>query len=132
MIEISYKLVDTLTGENIFTNTVPGRLIKEDRYSDAVPAANIVYDPLDLPTEAEVLDELTNEKISEVAQSVLKNFQSLEVAYYNEGQQLQKRRNIDKAIEKYVDAVYDEKLKGISTPISQKSLEIIEDLLQDK
>ncbi len=119
IIEISYKLVDTMTGENIFTNTIPGRLVKEDKYSDAVPAANIAYKPLELPTEVEVLDELTNQKISEVAQSVLKGFQSLEVAYFNEGQQQQKRRNIDKAIEKYIDAVYDEKLKGISTPISR-------------
>ena len=132
IIEISYKLVDTMTGENIFTNTIPGRLVKEDKYSDAVPAANIAYDPLELPTEVEVLDELTNQKISEVAQSVLKSFQSLEVAYFSEGQQQQKRRNIDKAIEKYTDAIYDEKSKGISTPISQKSLETIEDLIQDK
>jgi hypothetical protein len=132
IIEISYKLVDTMTGENISTSTVPGLLIKEDRYSDAVPAANIAYDPLQLPTEIEVLDELTNQKISEVAQIVLKNFQSLEVAYFNEAQQHQKRRNIEKAIEKYIDAVYDEKLKGISTPISQKSLETIESLMEDK
>ncbi|MBN1662099.1 MAG: hypothetical protein JW943_00720 [Deltaproteobacteria bacterium] len=132
IIEISYKLVDTMTGENIFTNTIPGRLIREDKYSDAVPAANIAYDPLELPTEIEVLDELTNQKISEVAQSVVKNFQSLEVAYFNEAQQQQKRRSIDQAIEKYMDAVYDEKLKGIATPITSKSLESIEMLIQDK
>lgn len=131
IIEISYKLVDSRTGENIFTNTIPGRLIKEDRYSDAVPAAKIAYDPLELPTEIEVLDELTNQKIFEVAQSVLNNFQSLEVDYFNEGQQQQKRRNINQAIEKYIDAVFDEKLKGISTPISQRSLEIIENLIQN-
>lgn len=132
MIEISYKLVDTLTGENVFTNTISGRLIKEDKYQDGVPIANIAHDPLELPTEAEVLDELTNDKISEMGQSVLKNYQSLEVEYFNSGQQQQKRRNIDLAVERYTDAVYDEKLKGISTPISQKSLEYIDKLIQDK
>jgi hypothetical protein len=80
----------------------------------------------------EVLDELTNEKISEMGQSVLKHYQSLEVEYFNQGQQQQKRRNIDQAVERYTDAVYDEKLKGISTPITQKSMEFIDKLVQDK
>jgi len=131
MIEVSYKLVDTSTGENIVTNTVSGKLIKEDKYQDGVPVANITFDPLELPTDDEVLDELTNAKVSEMGQSVLKNYQSLEVAYFNEAQQQQKRRNIEQAVEKYIDAVYDEKLKGISTPVSQKSLESIDKLIQD-
>lgn len=131
MLEVSYKLVDTSTGENIFTNTVSGKLVKEDAYQDGVPVANIVHDPLELPTEEEVLDDLTNGKVSEMGQSVLKNYQSLEVAYFNEAQQLQKRRNIEQAVEKYIDAIYDEKLKGISTPISQQCLESIDQLIQN-
>jgi len=133
LLEISYKLVDTSTGENVYTNTIPGKLIKEDKYQDAVPAANISSDPLELPSELEVLDELTNEKISEMGQSVLKQFQSLEVEYFNQAEQQRvKRRNIDLAIEKYTDAIFDEKLKGISTPISQKSLEMIDKLIQGR
>ena len=130
MLEVSYKLVDTSTGENIVTNTVSGKLVKKDKYQDGVPVANIAHDPLELPTDDEVLDELTNAKVSEMGQSVLKNYQSLEVAYFNEAQQQQKRRNIEQAVEKYIDAVYDEKLKGISTPVSQKSLESIDKLIQ--
>jgi tetratricopeptide (TPR) repeat protein len=133
LIEISYKLVDTSTGENIYANTIPGRLIKEDKYQDAVAAANIPHDPLELPSETEVLDELTNEKISEMGQSVLKQFQSLEVEYFNQAEQQRlKRRNVDLAIEKYTDAMFDEKLKGISTPISQKSQELIDKLIQNR
>ncbi|MEK7827930.1 MAG: CsgG/HfaB family protein, partial [Thermodesulfobacteriota bacterium] len=131
MLEVSYKLVDTSTGENVVTNTVSGKLLKEDKYQDGVPVANIVHDPLELPTDDEVLDELTNAKVSEMGQSVLKNYQSLEVAYFNEAQQQQKRRNIEQAVEKYIDAIYDEKMKGISTPVSQKSLESIDKLIQD-
>jgi tetratricopeptide (TPR) repeat protein len=131
MLEVSYKLVDTSTGENIFTNTVSGKLVKEDNYQDGVPVANIAFDPLELPTEDEVLDDLTNGKVSEMGQSVLKNYQSLEVAYFNEAQQLQKRRNIEQAVEKYIDAIYDEKLKGISTPVSQQCLESIEQLIKN-
>lgn len=131
LIEISYKLVDTSTGENIFSNTIAGRLVKEDKYQDAVPAASIPHDPLELPTELEVLDELTNQKISEMGQSVLKQFQSLEVEYFNQGEtQRLKRRNNELAIERYVDAIFDEKLKGISTPITSKSWELIDKLIQ--
>ena len=132
LIEISYKLVDTSTGENVFTNTISGRLVKEDKYQDAVPAANIPHDPLELPTELEVLDELANAKITEMGQSVLKNYQSLEVEYFNQAQQLQRRRSIEQAIEKYIDAVYDERSKGISTPITKKSNELIDSLIREK
>jgi len=98
-----------------------------------VAAANIPHDPLELPTEMEVLDELTNEKISEMGQSVLKQFQSLEVEYFNQGEQQRlKRRNYDLAIERYTDAIFDEKTKSISTPISQKSMEFIDKLIQNK
>ena len=80
LLEISFKLVDTQTGENIFADTVSGKLIKEDKYQDGVPIANIIQDPLELPTEAEVLDEITNAKVSEMGSGILKHFQSLEVA----------------------------------------------------
>ncbi len=133
MIEISYKLVDTTTGENVFTNTVSGKAIKEDKYQDGVPLAEIANDPLELPSELEVLDELTNAKVSEVGQNVLKHYQSLETEYFNQARQEQeKRRNYDQAIEKYTDAIFDEKLKGVATVISQKSQENIEKLLQNK
>lgn len=132
LMEISYKLIDTATGENIFTNSVSGKLIKEDKFQDALPAANIPDDPLEIPTEAEVLDQLTNEKISEMGQSVLKNYQSLEVEYFNQAEQQLKRRNYELAVERYMDAVYDEKSKGISTPISLKAQEMIEKIIADK
>ncbi len=132
MIEISYKLVDTTTGENIYTNAIGDKAIRTDAYQDGVALANIPDDPLALPTEAEVLDELTNSKVSEVGQSVLKQYQSLEVEYFNQGQQQEKRRNFEFALEKYTDAVFDEKLKGITTPISQKSQELINVMIKDK
>lgn len=132
IMEISYKLVDTLTGENVFTNTLSGKLVVEDKYQDALPAANIPNDPLELPTEVEVLDDLTNSKILEMAQGVLKYYQSLEMVYYNQALQLLKRQNTDEAVEKFVDAIYDEKLKGISTPISANSADQIDQLIREK
>jgi len=130
-IESSYKLVDARTGENLFTNTVSGRLAKEDKYQDAVPLANIPLDPLEIQTESDVLDELTNQKVSEMGQSVLKKFQNLEVEYYNQALLQVKRRNHDEAVERYMDAVFDEQMKGISTPVSKNSKESINRLIRD-
>jgi hypothetical protein len=88
---------------------------------------------LELPTESEVLDELTSEKVSEMGKKVLERYQSLEVEYFNEGEQQRiKRRNPDFAVERYTDAIFDEKSKGISTPITQKALEMIDKLIQNR
>lgn len=130
-IEVSYKLVDARTGENLFTNTVAGRLSKEDKYQDAVPLAGINGDPLELPTETDVLDELTNAKVSEIGQSVLRHFSSLEVEYNNQALLQIKRRNRDEAVERFMDAIFDENMKGISTPVSQSAKEMIDKLTED-
>ncbi len=130
-IEIAYKLVNTMTGENIFTNTISGKLSKKDDYHHGLPAANIKQDPLELPTEVEVLDDLTNQKVSDVGLSALKHFQSLELVYFNEGERQFKRRKYEEAIERYTDAIFDEKIKGISSPISKKSSEMIARLSQN-
>ena len=130
-VEIAYKLVETITGENIFADTVSGKLGKQDSYHHGLPAANIKEDPLELPTELEVLDTLTNQKVSEVSLSILRHFQSLELVYFNEGEKQLKRRRYEDAIEWYTDAIFDERLKGIASPISQKSAEMIATLTQD-
>jgi len=124
-IEISYKLVDTATGENIFSTTVSGRLVKEDQYQDAVPAANIPNDPLELPTELEVLDELTNQKYRKWGKVSSSNSKLGSGVLQSSGSAEVKTENHELAIEKYVDAIFDEKLKSISTPISAKSWEIL-------
>jgi tetratricopeptide (TPR) repeat protein len=130
-VEIAYKLVETMTGENIFADTVSGKLGKQDDYHHGIPAANIKEDPLELPAELEVLDTLTNQKVSEVSLSILKHFQSLELVYFNEGEKQLKRRRYEDAIEGYTDAIYDERLKGVASPISKKSAEMIATLTQD-
>ena len=75
---------------------------------------------------------MTSLKMIEVGQSVLKQYQSLEVEYYKQGQLQEKRRNFELAVEKYTDAIFDEGLKGAATLITQKSQETINKLAQDK
>jgi len=124
-IEIAYKLVETRTGETIFTNTIAGKLIEQDAYHHGLPAANIKEDPLELPAEIEVIDALTNKKVAEVGISVLEHFQSLEEVYFNEAERQFKRRNHEEAIERYTDTIFVENLKGKSGQLSLKSSEMI-------
>lgn len=130
-LETSYKLIDTRSGENLFANTVSGKLAKESKYQDGVPLANIPHIQLEIPTELDVLDELTNAKVTEMGQSILKHFQNLEIEYFNAGQQQNKRRNGEEAVERFTDAIFDESLKSIKTPVTRNSLEMIEALTSD-
>jgi len=131
-LEISYRMINILTGENTFSNTASGKKEAEDSYNDGIPSgAEIAYDPLEIPDELEILNDLTNSKVAEMGLSILKHFESLQVVYFNEAEQLAKRRKFEEAIEKYMDAVYDEKLKRISSPISEKSAENIQQLILD-
>jgi len=63
------------------------------QYQDAYPL-RIFLMILWIQTESEVLGELNDQKISEMGQSVLKHFQSLEIEYINQGQQHQKNRRL--------------------------------------
>ncbi len=130
-LETSYKLIDTRSGENLFANTVSGKLAKESKYQDGVPMANIPHKALEIPTELDVLDELTNLKVTEMGQSILKHFQNLEIEYFNTGQQQNKRRNSEDAVERFTDAIFDEGLKSIKTPVTSNSREMIEALTAD-
>lgn len=130
-LETSYKLIDTRSGENLFANTVSGKLARESKYQDGVPMANIPHKALEIPTELDVLDELTNLKVTEMGQSILKHFQNLEIEYFNAGQQQNKRRNAEDAVERFTDAIFDESLKSIKTPVTQNSREMIEALTAD-
>jgi len=132
MIDIAYKLVDNGTSENIFTKTIAGKSIKDGKYQDEVAMAEIPIPgiPLEIPSEMEVLDELTKQKLAEVGQSVLAQYQNLETKYYNDALDQEKRRDFIEAVERYTDAIFDEKLKNKPTSISQKAQTSIEKLIQ--
>jgi hypothetical protein len=84
-----------------------------------------------LPTESQLLEQVTAEVVRDLALVVLKPFQSLQTTYFDEGEILRQRRRHEQAIEKYVDAIYDERTKGIESPISKKSMEVIDQLISE-
>ena len=54
-IEISYRIVDVSTGQNVSVDTIRSRLVKEDEGNDGVKDANVPYDPLEIATDTEML-----------------------------------------------------------------------------
>ena len=125
-----YKIINAKRGEIIATDTIKRNMEVTDEWNDGIPEANIVYNPQELPTESELLERVTAEVVRDLALVVLKPFQSLQSNYFDEGEVLRERRRYEEAIEKYIDAIYDERLKGIESPISKKSMEVIDQLIR--
>ncbi len=130
-VHVYYKIIDGKKGEIIATDTIKRNTEVTDEWNDGIPEANIPYNPLELPTESELLERVTAEVVRDLALVVLKPFQSLQTNYFDEAEMLRQRRRYEEAIEKYMDAIYDERIKGIESPISKKSMEVVDQLFSE-
>jgi tetratricopeptide (TPR) repeat protein len=130
-VHIYYKIIDAKKGEIIATDTLKRNVEVTDEWNDGIPEANIPFNPLELPTESQILEQVTAEVVRDLALVVLKPFQSLQTTYFEEGEILKQRRRYEEAIEKYIDSIYDERIKGIESPISKKSMEVIDQLISE-
>jgi hypothetical protein len=131
LLDVSWRLVDAATGEDILADAVKGRLAREDKDRDSAPEANLSRAPLPLPAEAEVPAELTGEKATEMCNRVLNHFRGLEADSFHAGERFRERFMFDEAVEKYVDALCDARLKGAAAEAERQSLERIEALLEE-
>ena len=130
-VHIYYKIIDAEKGEIIAADTLKRTAEVTDEWNDGIPEANIPYNPLELPTESQLLEQVTTEVVRDLALVVLKPFQSLQTTYFDEGEILKQRRRYEEAIEKYIDSIYVERIKGIESPISKKSMEVIDQLISE-
>lgn len=130
-VHVYYKIIDAKKGEIIATDTIKRNVEVTDEWNDGIAEANIPYNPLELPTESELLEKVTAEVVRDLALVVLKPFQSLQTTYFDEAEVLRQRRRYEDAIEKYVDAIFDERTKGIESPISKKSMEVVDQLVSE-
>jgi tetratricopeptide (TPR) repeat protein len=128
---VYYKILDAKQGEIVATDTLKRSIEVSDEWNDGIPEANIPFNPLELPTESELLEKVTAEVVRDLALVVLKPFQSLQTTYYEEAENLRQRRYYDQAVEMYLNAMYDERIKGIESPISKKSMEIVDKLISE-
>ena len=123
-VQISFRIVDVSTGENIQVKTIERKTVVEDVGSAGVPEADVKFDPVEIPSDTELLQGMTGEVVAELGQEALRPLQNLEKTYFEQGEQHLRRRDSLMAAENFVDTIFDEKLKMIqASPVSQMSAE---------
>lgn len=130
--QLSFRIVDVKTGENIQVKTIERKEIAEDDTSTGLPEAKIEFDPLEILTDTELLQKITSEVVAEMGQEVLRPLRDLEQSYYQEGEKLARRRESFEAVEQYVNAIFDERLKRIQhSPLSKQCFVQIESIMKN-
>jgi tetratricopeptide (TPR) repeat protein len=120
-IRVSYRLIDVEGGEVIATRNIQKVKEVSDDFSEGIPQANIPYDPLSNPADTELLDQVTQEIVTELGKQVLGYFSSPQTLYMRTGESLAKKREYEKAVEKYIDAITLEEMKNISGALTTRA-----------
>ena len=122
--QLSFRIVDVRTGENIQVRTIERKEVAEDETSAGLPEAKVKFDPLEIPTDTELLQRMTDEVVAELGREALRPLQNLEQEYFQGGENFLRRRDNLQAAESFVNAVFNENLKRIQgSPLSQKATE---------
>jgi tetratricopeptide (TPR) repeat protein len=131
-VQLSFRIVDVRTGENIQVRTVERKETEQDTTSAGLPEANVQFDPLEIPTDTELLQKMTGDVVAELGREALRPLQNLEQTYFNDGEKLIRRRDKLGAAESFVNAVFDERLKRIQgSPLTQKAMENLDKIFRD-
>ena len=131
-VTVSFRIVDVDTGENILVDTIPRTKIAKDETSAGVQIAGIKYDPLEISTDTQLLQDLTEEVVAELGREGLKPLKNLEKTYFEMGEMSLNRRNIFLAAEHFTDAIFDEKVKMIKDSLlTKQALKHLETIFRD-
>jgi tetratricopeptide (TPR) repeat protein len=131
-VQLSFRIVDVRTGENIQVRTIQSKKTVEDQTSAGLSEAKVEFDPLNIPTDTELLQKMTDEVVSELGREALRPLSNLEKTYFREGENLIRRRDSLEAAENFVNAIFSERLKQIQgSPMTQKALETLVDIFQN-
>jgi len=131
-VRISYRLIDVEGGEVIATKNLQKVKEVSDDFSEGIALANIPYDPLQIPADSELLDQVIQEIVADLGKQVLDYFSSPQTLYVRTAEGLAKKREYEKAVEKYVDVMTLEEMKNITGPLSTRAtreIEQVQDLL---
>jgi tetratricopeptide (TPR) repeat protein len=129
-IQLSFRIVDVLTGENTRVDTIERKVQVEDTSNAGVQDAGITFDAMEVPTDTEILQNLTEEIVEHMAAEVLRPLQQLETFYFNQGKDRERRNELEEAVEFYTYAIFNEKLKSISSsPVTVEAKKRIDDIL---
>lgn len=131
-IQISYRIVDVGTGINTSVETLERKKVAEDTSNAGIPDAGITFDPMEVPTDTEILQSMTTDVIDQLAREVLKPLMNLEKEYFQKGDNyLNRRKEFIPAVEEFTNALFDEKLKSVNSPISEQSQQYIEQIFKN-
>lgn len=131
-IELSFRIIDVATGENIKVKTVEKKELVSDTSNEGVESANIPFDPMEIPTDTEMMKSIGQKVVDELMREVLTSIQSLERVYFEEAERHAKRQDLIASTEKFVDAVFDARMKSLhDSPVIEASLSRIELQLTD-
>lgn len=120
-VQISFRIVDVITGENIQVKTIERKRVVEDEGSAGVPEAGVEFDPVEMPSDTEMLQKMTEDVVAELGREALRPLQNLEKTYFEAGKQHLRRRDPILASEDLVNAIFDEKMKIIQdSPLTKE------------
>jgi tetratricopeptide (TPR) repeat protein len=127
---VSFRVIDLEQGEVVITKTIRKSQEVKGDYSEGVAFANIQYKSLEILSNSELLEKVTQDVVAELSYEVMSRFQNLQTQYFNSAEGFKKKREYERAIEKYMDAIHLEELKNISSPLSESARIEIEELLK--
>jgi len=129
-VALSFRVVDVESGEVVITTTIKNRKEAEDKYSEGVEFANIAFDPMELPSDAVLLEQAVDEGISELGRLVLTRFQNRQAAYLQAAELLIKKGGGDQVIERYMDAIVAEEIKHVASQVTSQATKGIDTYLK--
>ncbi|MBI5409793.1 MAG: hypothetical protein HZA14_10545 [Nitrospirae bacterium] len=130
-VAVSFRVIDIEEGEVVITKTIKEQREVKDDYSEGASFANVPYDPLEIPMDSELLGDVTQKVVEQLGYMVLSRFQNLQVQYYSGAEMLKKKMEYERALEKYIDSIYIEDIKNISSPLSKNAGGEVEKLLAE-
>lgn len=97
LINVSVRIFDAEKGAITVAKVFKASEEASDKFQDPVKAANIAYDPLELPTNNEIKEKLMDKVVSDVAHVVLQAFKQREEGFWERANARIKRHEWQKA-----------------------------------
>ena len=131
--QLSFKIVDFATGANVRVETIKRQKVVEDNSNEGIKDANVIFDPLEISTDTELLQQMASEVVEELSRGVLQPLRNLEKKYFEDGEGLYLRRKENlNAVEQFVNAIFDEKLKSVvNSPITTQANKYLETIINE-
>ncbi|MDM8553269.1 CsgG/HfaB family protein [Desulfococcaceae bacterium HSG7] len=132
LIQVSFQIVDVITGENILIKTIEREQMAEDEASAGLAEASVKFDPMEIPTDTELLQNLADKVVDELGDEVLKPIHNMEKTYFQDGKQLMWRGDNPEAIESFINAIFDEKIKQIKdSPLTASAMKHLDEIFRE-